>query len=164
MPITAEMEREQKEETHYLFFGKYKDKKTNGGMIRMEFEVQEPIIVPDGAHQGVIVATEYRTEPYKYTDIIIEMPVGQKHIKVKYGCATPEIMTVKTKLGKLLLGFGINMSTGAKVTPEALIGKACVFMTVTEKSNKGEFVRVVADSVKPLQPEAPSVAPPTPPQ
>ncbi len=130
----------------------------------MEFEVKEAVELPDGAHQGVITEVQYRNEPYKYTDVIIETPLGDTHMKVKYGCPTPDALTIKTKLGRLLLAFGFNMSVGAKVSPNSLVGKHCVFVTMKKQTAKGEYVEIVGDSVKPMTPQSPSEVPPTAPE
>jgi len=114
----------------------------------MEFEVKESRPLEDGKHNGKIVAVEYRDTPYEYTDVVIEE--AKTKIKLKYGC--PSIVSEKSRLGKLLLAFKLVLKVGEKIDPEkVLVGKEVVFMTLTEKTDKGEFSNIVAESVKPKE-------------
>ena len=107
----------------------------------MELEVKAAKKIEDGKHEGVIVGIEYRENPHKYTDVIIEFEEGKR---LKYG--VPTAVTPVSKLGKLLLDFGVDLVIGEKVEPEALIGKQCTFMTMI--GEKG-FSNIVKGSVKP---------------
>ena len=120
----------------------------------MEYEVKAPFEVKDGAHQGVIQSIEYRTEPYKYTDVLIS--IGED-IVLKYGC--PSVVSNDSKLGKLLKAFGATLKPGEKVEDKKyLIGKKCVLMTLTEEKGDKKYSRIVDGSVKPLdEPEVEEV-------
>ena len=67
----------------------------------MKLKVEAQTTLEDGKHQGRIVDVEYRTEPYKYTDIVIEFSEGQQ-IKAGY----PTKLMENSKLGLLLKRFG----------------------------------------------------------
>lgn len=111
----------------------------------MELEVQESKIIEDGKHEGIIVDVQYRTEPYAYTDVIIEL----KEMKIKAGY--PTTLALGTKLADLMSRFGITLAVGQTVDPnEVLVGKPCQFMTIAETTQKGTFPKVLPDSVKPL--------------
>lgn len=114
----------------------------------MEFEIKEEVKIEDGAHTGAIVAVEYRTEPYKYTDVIIEFEEGKR---IKYGCATPFAVTKGHKLGRLLEAFGAKLEPGQKVDPEkVLVGKKCIFSTFTEEKGGSSYANIVPNTLKPL--------------
>ena len=113
----------------------------------MEFEVKESKALEDGRHEGVITRVDYRTEPYKYTDVYIKE--SKTGYELKYGC--PSDVSEKTKLGKLLFRFS-PLTLGEMVNPETiLVGKAVVFMSIQEENKQGNFTRVVDGSVKPLE-------------
>ena len=114
----------------------------------MEFEVKELVKIDNGAHTGVIVEVEYRTDPYKYTDAWIEFEEGKR---VKYGVPTPTELTVRNKLGRLLKFFGADMTPGKLHDPEkVLVGKKCIFMTMNEEKDGTEYARIVDGSLKPI--------------
>ena len=111
----------------------------------MEYEVKKPLVVADGTYEGVIVEIEYRTEPYKYTDVIIEFNQG---MRIKYGC--PSNVTTESKLGRLLNMFGSTLKVGETVNDkQILIGKPCTFMVVNQEREGKKYARVVENSVKP---------------
>ena len=111
----------------------------------MELEVKEPLSLEDGKHEGVITRIEYRETPYKYTDIYIKEKTSE--LDLKHGC--PTSVSTNSKLMKLLAKF-TEIRKGIKVNPEtALVGKEVVFMTITEGTERGNFVRIVDNSIKP---------------
>lgn len=114
----------------------------------MNISVTKKIEVLDGLHKGVIVDVEYREKPYKYTDLIIELMVETQPIRLKSGY--PTIVSDSSKLGKILTKFGAVLTVGADIDPnKVLIGKPCLFQTITEDTKAGTFARVLPDSVKP---------------
>lgn len=111
----------------------------------MELEVNDVIQIEDGVHKGVIVDVEYREKPYEYTDIVIEFKVKDKAIRLKAGYAT--YISMNSKLGKLLFKFGGILDVGKSLDPnKVLIGKKCLFQTVTD----GKYSNVLPESVKPI--------------
>ncbi len=112
----------------------------------MKIPVEKAIVIEDGKHEGIIVDVIYRTEPYKYTDLVIEFNEG---LQIKSGYPTK--MMEESKLGLLLKRFGIVVAEGLEVDPDMLKGKACQFITMTEQKDKGHFARVIADSVRPVE-------------
>jgi len=114
-------------------------------------EVKAPANVLDGQHTGVITKVEYRTEPYKYTDVFVETNNTEGNVvELKYGC--PTSITAETKLGKLLKRFGAELNVKEVLYPaKILTGKKVTFMTMNEVKEKGTFSRIVKDSLKPLE-------------
>lgn len=115
----------------------------------MKLEWKEQLKIPDGLHEGVIIGIDNRTEPYNYTDLVIETEVDEIITPVKAGYATK--LTESTKLGKLLQRFGVKPAVGTTIDlNKLLIGQKCQFQTVTESTKKGEFAKVLGDTVKPV--------------
>lgn len=117
---------------------------------RKELEWKEPTKLPEGKHTGTITRIEYKTEPYEYTEVFIE--IDKLGFEIKYGC--PTILSENSKLGKLMLAIGEEYKPGKKIIPEkALIGKRVEFMTINKKSKRDnrEYAEIVEDSVKPLE-------------
>jgi len=112
----------------------------------MELEVKEPVKLDDGKHSGRIIRVEYRDDPYNYTDVFIKEK--KTDFELKYGA--PTSLSKNTKLGKLLMQF-TTLDVGSKIDPEkVLLSKDVTFMTIMEKTDKGEFVRIIDNSIKPL--------------
>lgn len=111
-----------------------------------ELEWQEPVKIPDGNHVGVITRVEFRTDPYRYTDLFVK--VGDLETELKYGC--PTILSENSKLGRLATTFGAKYEKGGKVDIEKTFkGKEVTFMTINKKDGNKEFARIVEDSLKP---------------
>ncbi len=117
----------------------------------MKIEVKAPAKVEEGTHTGVIVEIEYRTNPYEYTDVIIETKnENGDDIRLRYGC--PTHITKDSKLGRILEIFGKKIKVGEQIDPaDILQGKKCQFMTMDKKTEKGTFSRIVEGSVKPVE-------------
>jgi hypothetical protein len=107
----------------------------------MEIEVKETIKIPEGQQKGKIAKIEYRTEPYKYTDLIIMMEDGKT---IKYGVPTSD--GSESKLMKLLKLFS-PIEIGSKVDPELILLNKDISFEVKE-DDKG-FTQVVHGSIKP---------------
>ena len=90
----------------------------------MDLIVKPKLEVPEGKHKGVIKELKYRTEPYRYTDIIIELDVRDSQgnpITLKYGC--PTVLSEGSKLGKLVSLFS-PLNVGQPINLESvLLGK-----------------------------------------
>lgn len=114
----------------------------------MKIPVTEQTKIPDGLHKGAVTSVEYRTTPYNYTDLVISFMHEEKQISLK--CGYPTSVGEGTKLGQLLIRFGVKLEVGAEIDPDIMIGKKVQFMTMNEKKEKNEYARILPDSVKPL--------------
>lgn len=116
----------------------------------MEIPIKKSFKVEDGAHEGIIVGVQYRDEPHKYTDVVIEhkLPDGQA---VRLTAGYPTCVSKNSSLGKLLERFGETLVEDGTVDPtKVLANKACSFMTMTQVvKDKGKFARVITESLKP---------------
>jgi len=116
----------------------------------MKFECKEQLKIDDGAHEGAIIAIEYRQKPYEYMDLVIEFMHNDKPVRLKAGY--PAIVSVGSAMGKLLHRFNHPVEPGKFYDPEELlIGQQCHFQTVTEETKNGTFANVLPQSVKPLK-------------
>ena len=113
----------------------------------MELEVTKPKVIEDGTHTGTITAVDYRDSPFAYTDVEVTID-NSEGFKIKYGCPTSP--SINGKLMKLLAKFA-SVSEGVKVDPEkTLLARKIEFLTLSEETKKGNFVRIVDDSIKPV--------------
>lgn len=111
----------------------------------MNIPVEKPTRINDGLHQGVIIAVNYRTTPYKYTDYVIEFLQDTEKYQLK--CGFPTKLYEESKHGNMLKRFGITVAEGLECDPDSLIGRLVSFQTIT----KGKFSEIVQESLKPLQ-------------
>jgi|TARA_Y100000310_G_scaffold74620_1_gene70840 hypothetical protein len=110
----------------------------------MKIPVKEIKTVSDGQHTGKIVAVESRTEPYQYTDYVIEFTEKDSTYKLKAGY--PTNLCAGSKHAIFLAQFGMELVVGTNVDPEKFcIGKEVSFLTMT----KNNFANIVPESVKP---------------
>lgn len=114
----------------------------------MEHKVKRPVVIQDGTHRGVIIEIEYRTEPYEYTDVWVELKTKDEPIRLKYGC--PTTVSSESKFGKLLKSFGAKLVPDEMIDDKILIGKECVFLTMTEERDGKKFAKIVENSLKPV--------------
>lgn len=114
-------------------------------MVKM-LQWKESIDIPDGEHEGQIIKIVERTDPYDYIDICIKLI--DNDIELKYGC--PALLSINSKLGKLLLNFGAKFDKLIMVDIEDhLKGKKCKFLTIKKKNKMNkEFSEIVDDSIK----------------
>jgi len=114
----------------------------------MKIEVEEVRKLEEGKHTGVITDVQYRTEPYKYTDVCIE--INNATWTVGY----PTTITKDSKLGMLLSRFGQRFKVGDIVDPNViLVGRQCSLVSIMEASKKDPakiYSKIVSSSVKPL--------------
>ena len=117
-----------------------------GELWKMKAEVKETIKIDDGKHEGVITDIIYKEEPYNYVDIVIKE--NENDIELKLGL--PFSVTENTALGRVLMEFGAKLEVGKDVEIEDYIKKEqkVKFMTITEKTKKGTFARIVSESLK----------------
>jgi hypothetical protein len=113
----------------------------------MEIEAKSGSILEDGKHEGVIVGIQYRENPYKYFDLLIEFFPGS-NIK----CGFPQLLTPNNKTGELMARFGVVIIPSEKYNLEKIfVGKKVVFMTITKVSKNGKsYSNVIHESVKPV--------------
>lgn len=121
---------------------------------KRQFEVHDKIQLEDGKHKGVITGIAYRDKPYEYTDILIELyqevwsEVGDRVLRLKAGY--PSWVSEQSKFGRLFQRFGVDLVAGKLITPkDLLVGKEVEFQTITESTAKGEFTKIIPDSLKP---------------
>jgi|TARA_R100000501_G_C2611278_1_gene105836 hypothetical protein len=112
----------------------------------MKLEVKAVVLIEDGKHVGKITAVNYRDQPFKYTDLVIELKDG---MTLKAGF--PTIVSKESKLGQLLEKFGAKMEVGTTIDPEQfLVGKGVSFLTQSETTPRGTFAKVIPNSIKPV--------------
>lgn len=88
-------------------------------------KVEESVKIDDGKYNGKIVAIEERTEPFEYTDFIIEFQVGDRKAKLPFGCPSKILVDKETneptsKLAMALKEFGYEMEIGKDISVEDL--------------------------------------------
>lgn len=119
----------------------------------MDIPVKEVIEIEDGKHFGKITKLDFRTEPFEYVDIYIELESGDGNsVTIKDGC--PASISVKSKLGQTMMRFGcpekeIDDNTGGTLDPEKFIKVDTEVELMTLKEPKTQFSRVVEGSLKP---------------
>ena len=107
------------------------------------FVVQKEKKLDDGLHNGVIKEISYRTEPYEYTDVHIELADGFR-VKTSYS----SFVSPSSKLGRLLERFGAGLEVDNEINPNiTLLEKKCQFQSITE----GKFYKIISESVKPIE-------------
>lgn len=118
-----------------------------GELFIMKAKVEQTIKISDGKHEGIIERIEYREEPYNYVDIVIK----EKEQQLVMKCGMPFSITENTALGQALIRFGARLKVGEEVEVEDYLkdGLMVEFMTLTEKTKKGTFARIVSESLKP---------------
>ena len=120
-------------------------KTTKRGLNKMKYTVQAIKSIEDGKHFGKITALEERTEPYKYTDVVIELENGST-LKAGY----PSFVSEESKLGLLLTRFGAVLAVDEQIDlASILIGSECQFLVQSEETPRGTFAKVIPSSVKP---------------
>lgn len=111
-------------------------------------KVQKAIRLKDGEHVGKITKIRHRSREFNYVDIEITTFMDKKPIKLIAGF--PEFITEFSRLGKLLRRFGINLYVGKEINiKKELFDVAVKFTTYTQKSKKGEFAKILEDTIRP---------------
>lgn len=121
-------------------------------MSNDEIKATAGVFIEDGAHNGTIVKVENRTsKEYTYTDIHVSVDdvKSEKPIVIKMG--VPANVSPATGLGRLLALFtGKEIVPGQTYSPKKILeGKKVKFMTINEKTERGNFARIVDGSLKP---------------
>lgn len=111
-----------------------------------QMEVQREKKLDDGLHHGVIKQIVFRTEPYSYTDVHIELADGFTVV-----AGYPTMLMKSSKLGLLLARFGADVIEGQSIEIEPiLLEKDVEFMTITEQKGEKKYAKVIVESLKPL--------------
>jgi hypothetical protein len=114
-------------------------------MIGMMIKVEASKKIDDGVHKGTIKDVDYRTEPFNYTDIEIELDD-----KVTIRASYPTMICPSSKLGRLLIRFGVKLEVGQELDIETiLIGKRCVFQSTSEEKDGVRYSKVLTESLQP---------------
>ena len=125
--------------------------------------VQTP--VPDGVHQGAIVAADENRQNHHGRDIVyldLTLTVGDvadergQLAEVKVGYPVPA--TPSSMLGQLLQRFNIQVTPGQTVNSRQLVGRICTYQTITKPSRRDptrQYSEVIRDSLKPYPPTVP---------
>jgi len=108
---------------------------------------EKSLKLEDGKHEGVITSIEFRDEPYAYTDIVIKEKVTGLDIK----CGVPTKITEDTALGLILENFGVAIEVNKEYDIEETIKGKVVFITATQKTERGTFAKIVPSSLKPIK-------------
>ena len=110
----------------------------------MNIPVEKANKINDGLHNGVIIAVNYRTNPYKYTDYVIEFKLEDEAI-IQLKAGFPTKLYEQSKHGDMLKQFGFVIAEGLEIDPDKMIGRHVQFQTIT----KGKFAEIVQESLKP---------------
>lgn len=135
---------------------KQKQKNIDNDAGEIILEVSKPIILEDGVHTGVITNVVFDdSREFPYLDIWIRTQNNENdELDVKTGVPLnldSGKFTEKSQLGKILIGSGFDMAIGSKLTlgdiKEKLIQRDIQFQTYTEKTDSGEFPRVMNKTI-----------------
>jgi len=112
-------------------------------------KVQDTIKIEDGKHEGVIKELIEKTEPYNYLDIVIK----EKEQDIDLKCGVPVHVTENSALGKILINFGATLEVDKEIDIDSYIKKnmKVEFSTITEETKKGNFARIVPQTLKPIK-------------
>jgi hypothetical protein len=125
-----------------------------------EFEIKgrESVSIEEGKHTGKIVRLEKReNKEFVYLDVHVSVDGLQRKdgslMTIKYGC--PYDLTANTKLGKLLMNFGVSKSKiesgeGINIADSLKKGTKVQYLVQNEEGDKGGiFARIIDGSLKP---------------
>jgi len=123
--------------------------------VNQMVEVKKAIKIEDGKYNGTIKNIVERTEPYEYTDFIIDVKTPDGSVELKYGCPTGISLdkdgNPTTKLTKVLTAFGMEFKIGDDITTEkmkeAVVGKKASMLIETNTTKEGTFANIT--SLKP---------------
>lgn len=119
-------------------------KEVNRQKKMVKLKCKESISIEDGLHTGKITKVEYRTEPYDYTDVFIQL--DDIKAELKYGC--PTHLSENSKLGRLISLF-VKLTVDKEVDiDKVLIGKELQFQTVNKTTAKGTFAEILGETIK----------------
>lgn len=116
--------------------------------------VTETIKIDDGKHTGII-SNVTRDPPsdirrYDYTDIEITVTDHKKKPQLKAGF--PSTISDTSSLGRLLINAGMDFSVDEHIkindVKELLVDKEVTFLSKNEKTDKGEFSKIIRDTIE----------------
>lgn len=120
---------------------------------KMEIEFRKGIDLVEGQqYKGIINDVRYKEDPYRYAGFIIAVldEEGQDSgtsLKVDF----PLSMTTKSGLYEFLNKFE-NIAPETKINIEQIVkGRLVSFLIKKKKSEKGEFVNVIKESINPVK-------------
>jgi len=118
--------------------------------------VTEPIKIEDGKHEGKIVnvvrnlPNEAEGRIYDYIDIGVDVLDVKKEPTLRIGF--PTNISELSVLGRLLKKAGLDFTEGQKITTsdikDTLIDREISFLSKNEKTNSGEFARILRDTIE----------------
>jgi hypothetical protein len=111
----------------------------------MKIKGERSISIEDGNHEGVVTSVEFTEQPFAYTEIFVQEYNSEVTLKV----GMPTKITENTSLGELIKRVtGKPVVVGQEYDIEELLkGKKVKFVTVTEKTDKGKFARIIPESL-----------------
>ena len=118
--------------------------------------VGEVITIENGKHEGVItnlirkLPNKDENRPYDYLDISITLKDTPKEIELKAGFPTniSELSTLGRFLKKSGFDFEENDEIKISNIKEHLIDQKVTLLTKNEKTEAGEFARILRDTIK----------------
>ena len=118
--------------------------------------VTEPIKIDDGKHTGIItnivrnLPNEKEGRNFDYLDLVIKIDDVKKDVELKVGF--PTNISELSQLGRLLKKAGMDFTEGDQITvkdiKEQLIDRKVTFLSKNEKTDAGEFARILRDTVE----------------
>lgn len=114
--------------------------------------VKEIVKIADGVHDGKITNIVYTNrESYDYLDIYVETTdINGNAVEIKTG--VPLNISELSMLGKLLKESGFKFNSGQEIKLSQIAkqfhGRKISFQTTTEKTEKGEFARIINDTIR----------------
>lgn len=128
---------------------KYKDIEiylTQMGYKKMKIKVEKSQKLPEGKYTGIIKDVKKRDiGDYTYIDVVIQEDVSMSELSY----SIPQNLTKSTKLGILLSEF-CDILEGAEIELDILLNQKVSFMILLQKTEKGEFSRIVDNSIRKL--------------
>jgi len=116
--------------------------------------VKTPITIEAGKHSGTITNMIRRPPSdnnlYDYLDFTVKMLDIDDEPELKVGF--PTNLSELSKLGRFLKKSGFDFNEGDEIKlsdiKEAIVDKKITFLTNNEKSDAGEFARVLRDTIE----------------
>lgn len=118
---------------------------------------EEPKILKDGVHTGVIGNCELRTaekngETFEYFDILIDVEYQKDDSLITLKTGFPLTLSEVSSLGQFLKKSGFELETGKEYSLEKikqhLLNKEVTFQTTQTETKKGTFARVLRETLK----------------
>jgi len=120
-------------------------------------EVKESVQIDDGKYNGIIKDVEERIEPFEYTDFVIEFDVGDRKIRLPFGCPSNIVIDKETgkptsKLAMTLSDFDFKMEIGKDISIDDLkkhfVNEKVSSLISQQKGKTGTFSTVMTMTPK----------------